>query len=223
MPGPRTVNLAATYAGKEKAEWLLKSFGTSIPGILQTCSESRYLALEMLTPALKPDLAGAAGFVTYINFDLDTIALSFVDSLSMTETDDLSIVESREKVRGVICYIETCGLTEGVENWISAFVFHSMIDKWSEVQTWSFPGIAKEDSTRVRITDWVCFEFRRPTSAKMAERYTRSATRRVKRAVQNVRPNSTSDSLTGLRIIFTQNPSPGWFARGPANTVSLEW
>jgi hypothetical protein len=222
MPERRIIGLNTLLPNEDRSEWALRSFGTSIPGIIQACSESRYLALELLTPALEPKYAGAAGLVTYINFALDTVAISLDTAKLMTKTHDTSIIASREKIRGVICFTQTFRLVRVVTKVLLSLVFKSSVHSWSKVQTWSFPGIIEQDVHRYRITNWICLEFPRPLNKESAERYIKSAKRCIKRALK-VKGGMIQNSVIGLRITFTAKPSPVWYARMPIITNTLEW
>ena len=223
MPERRVVGLNAVFPDEDRSEWLLRSFSTSIPGIIQACNESRHLALELLTPAFEPQYAGASGLVTYINFALDTLAISLATAKWMTKTHDPSIIASREKIRGVICFTSTFRLVSFAASVLVSFVFNSSVHSWSGVQTWSFPGIKETDIHLHRITNWVCLEFHRPHNKESAERYIKSARRGIKRALRKARSGMSQGYLVGLRITFTANPSPVWYARMPRIADTLEW
>jgi hypothetical protein len=205
---------------------LFKSYATSIPGIIQACSESRHLALELITPAFEPRDAGYSGLVTYINLGEDMLAVPFNTAKSMTTSTAPKIVAAREKIHNVMCYASTFRLAPWTLDIFATFVFTNSVHKWRQVEKWTFPGVKQEEVRMARYTDWVTIEFRRPRTQEEAEKCIRQAKKRVKLASDHhFKIHMNTASVVGLRICFTDNPPSryGFHGRVHQDINPLDW
>lgn len=134
MPDARTIDLNSVFGGATNPKWLLKSFYTTIPSILKACSESRDMALKVLTPAFETTIASGAGIVTYINFEVDTIAISLHTVQSMFSTMNPTVIRSREKLRNIACYMKIFPPNPPVRD-ICRLVLNNAVTTWRNVQT----------------------------------------------------------------------------------------
>lgn len=225
MPERRVVRLRTILPTDGRSEFVFKSYATSIPGIIQACSESRFIGLQMMTPCFESKYTACAGLVTYVNCALDTVAIPMNTAKSITSSTEPKIVATREKIRHVICYTSTFRLAAFAAELFAHFVVDNL-KAWKSVETWSFPGVWDDRSDKPRITDWVCLELRRPHDSDSAKRCTSRIKRGVRRALKNARLRMNAmnrAAIAGLRIKFTDKPSPIWYARVPKPVNTLEW
>ena len=221
MPEARTVYLETMYSRKPSSSFFLRPYGERVPCILQACNESRFCALKTLTPAFRPNHPNMAGRVTYINFDHDTVALSIEAAQLMAESDDPSIVGYRQKIRGLICYTDLLGFSENstVET-ILSFIFNTAIGAWSEVQTWSFPGICEQEVGRFYVVDWICFQLPRPNDEKSAKEELKSYMENAE--VERWRVYQSFPRV-GIRVTFAEERLPPRIVRATENIQNLIW
>jgi hypothetical protein len=203
MPEGRTVHLISSHATSLKVH--LRSSGTRMPGILQACGESRYMALKTLAPAFQPCLSPNAGIVTFLNFALDTITVYVETARKISATDDRSIVASRERVRNIICYMHMLGPNSEIGVSLASLILHSAVGPWPAVQTWSFPGISEREIGQVKIKHWIHLEFARPRNAKSAKNQVRRWSLLISKVLKAAWANKGEYIRAGLQIVLLAN------------------
>jgi hypothetical protein len=203
MPEARTVHLISCHGTSLGVH--LKSSGIRIPGILQACGESRYMALKTLAPAFQPSLSPNAGIVTFVNFAVDTIAVSVETARKISATDDPSIVASRERVRNIICYMHTLGSNTEIGVSLASLIFHSAFGSWPAVQTWTFPGISEQEIGQVKTKHWIHLQVARPRNAESAKNQVRRTSLLINRVLKAAWANKGEYVRVGLRIVILAN------------------